>query len=84
METITSIKPFLAVLVSLCVVPILISARSPNVRETWTFVAAATKFLIVASMVPMVLNGIEIVYTVAEVLPGVAIKFWMHWVCCLP
>ena len=75
METITSIKPFLAVLVSLCVVPLLISARSQNIRESWTFVAAAAKFLIVASMVPMVLNGIEIVYTVVEVIPGVAIKF---------
>jgi len=75
METIVSIKPLLAVLVSLLVVPILVSSRAPNVREAWTFVAAAAKFLIVASMVPTILNGAEIVYTVAEVIPGVAIKF---------
>jgi multicomponent Na+:H+ antiporter subunit D len=75
METITSIKPLLAVLVSLCVVPLLMSSRSPNVREAWTFVAASAKFLIVASMVPAVLNGFEIVYTVAEVIPGAGIKF---------
>ncbi len=75
METITSIKPLLAVLVSLCVVPLLMSSRSPNVREAWTFVAASAKFLIVASMLPVVFNGFEIVYTVAEVIPGVAIKF---------
>jgi multicomponent Na+:H+ antiporter subunit D len=75
METITSIKPLLAVLVSLLVTPMLVSSRSPNVRETWTFVAAAVKFLIVASMVPIILQGTEIVYTVAEVIPGVAIKF---------
>jgi len=75
METITSIKPLLAVLVSLLVTPMLLSSRNQNVREGWTFVAAAIKLAIVASMVPAVLHGTEIVYTVAEVFPGVAIKF---------
>jgi len=75
METITSIKPLLAVLVSLMVTPILVSSRAPNVREAWTFVAAAAKFLIVLSMLPTILKGTEIVYTVAEFLPGAAIKF---------
>jgi len=74
-ETITSIKPLLAVLVSLLVVPILASSRTPNVRECWTFLAATAKVLLVVSMLPAVLKGAEIVYTVAEVLPGVAIKF---------
>jgi len=74
-ETITSIKPLLAVLISLAVVPILASSRTPNVREAWTFVAAIAKFLLVLSMLPVILKGAEIVYTVAEVLPGVAIKF---------
>ena len=75
METITSIKPFLAVLISLAVTPVLVSSRAPNVREAWTFVAAAAKFLIVLSMLPTILQGTEIVYTVAEFLPGAAIKF---------
>lgn len=75
METITSIKPLLAVLVSLLITPLLVTSRSPNVREAWTFVAAVVKFLIVVSMVPAVLRGAEIIYTVAEVIPGVAIKF---------
>ena len=75
METITSIKPLLAVLVSLLITPVLVSSKSPNVRELWTFVAAVAKFLIVLSMLPAVLGGAEITYTVAEVFPGVAIKF---------
>lgn len=75
METITSIKPLLAVLVSLLITPLLVTSRSPNVREAWTFVAAVAKFLIVVSMLPAVLRGAEIIYTVAEVIPGVAIKF---------
>ena len=76
METITSIKPLLAVLVSLAVVPILASSsKAPNAREAWTFVAAIAKFLLVVSMLPVILQGTEIVYTLAEVLPGVAIRF---------
>jgi multicomponent Na+:H+ antiporter subunit D len=75
MEQVISIKPFLAVLVSLLIVPILISTRRPNVREAWTFVAAIAKFLIILSMVPAVLKGTELVYTVAEVLPGIGIQF---------
>ena len=75
METITSIKPMMAVLVSLLVTPVLVSSRTPNVREAWTFAAAVLKFLIVLSMVPTILQGIEIVYTVAEFLPGAAIQF---------
>ncbi|MCP4665476.1 MAG: monovalent cation/H+ antiporter subunit D family protein, partial [Deltaproteobacteria bacterium] len=75
METITSIKPLMAVLVSLLATPLLVSSRGPNVREVWTFAAAALKFLIVLSMLPTVLKGTEIVYTVAEFLPGAAIKF---------
>jgi multicomponent Na+:H+ antiporter subunit D len=75
MEIIHSIKPFLAVLASLLVTPFLVWSKTPNSRETWTFAAATMKFLIVASMVPAVLKGSEIVYTVAEVIPGVAVKF---------
>lgn len=74
MEQLHSLKPLIAVLVSLGVVPILMSSRSANVREAWTFGAAALKFLIVVSMLPAVLDGREIFFTVAEVLPGVAIR----------
>jgi len=75
MEIIYSIKPLLAVLVSLMVIPFLVLSRNPNNREAWTFAAAAGKFIIVASMLPAVLKGAAIAYTVAEVVPGVAIKF---------
>ncbi len=74
-ETVVSIKPLLAVLASLLVTPILASSRSPNVREVWTFIAAGVKFLLVLSMLPTILKGTEIVYTVAEFMPGAAIKF---------
>jgi multicomponent Na+:H+ antiporter subunit D len=76
METITSIRPLLAVLVSLLIIPlVVVSSRSPNVREAWTFVAAVAKFLIVLSMLPAILMGTEIVYTVVQFMPGAAISF---------
>ncbi len=76
METITSIKPLLAVLVSLAVVPVIISSRTPNVREGWTFAAALAKLLLVASLIPPVLAGREVVCPIIEVLPnlGLALK----------
>ncbi len=64
----------MAVLVSLAIPPFLVLSKHPNSREAWTFAAAIAKFLIVASMVPVVFKGAEIVFTVAKVIPGVAIK----------
>ena len=75
METILSIKPLIAVLVSICVVPLLVLSKKVNVREGWTFAAAIVKLLLVLSMLPVILNGNQIVYTLAEVVPGVAIRF---------
>ncbi|MFC1818664.1 monovalent cation/H+ antiporter subunit D family protein [Thermodesulfobacteriota bacterium] len=76
METITSIKPLLAVLVSLvAVIPIVASGSRPNLREGWTFLAGIIKFGLVVSMLPLVLNGVIIEYTLVEVLPGLAIHF---------
>ena len=75
METISSIKPLLTVLVSLCVVPFLLASRKPNIREGWTFLAGAVKLLLVVSMAPVILGGKEIVCNVYEVIPGIGIAF---------
>lgn len=75
METIISIRPLIAVLASLLVIPLIMaSSRSPNVREAWTFAAAAVKFLIILSMLPLVLGGVQLEYTIARVLPGYEIQ----------
>lgn len=76
MEQIISIKPLLAVLVSLSIIPILISSsQKKNIRESWTILAGITKFLLILSMLPTVLQGQEIIYTVVKFVPGAAIKF---------
>ena len=76
METIISIKPLLAVLVTLFVVPVLISSSSrPNVRESWIFIAGIVKLVLVLSMLPAILAGKQIVLTLFEFVPGAAIAF---------
>jgi multicomponent Na+:H+ antiporter subunit D len=73
---ITDFRPVLAVWISL-VAAFLIwrSKKNPNLRESWTLGAGVLKFLIVASMLPVILRGDMIEYTFWELLPGVDIKF---------
>jgi len=76
MQTIISIKPLLAVLSSLLVVILLILSRhKPNVRVSWSCVAAVIKFLIICSMIPTIWAGNRIEYTLFQILPGVSVKF---------
>jgi multicomponent Na+:H+ antiporter subunit D len=66
--------PLAAVMISLLgTVPILLSDRRPNLREAWTVLISVGKFTIIASMLPAVLAGGGYRFTLAEVLPGVAI-----------
>ena len=75
METITSIKPLLAILASLiAVIPIAASGKKPNLREAWTFLAGIIKFGLVVSMLPYILRGGIIEYSVFKIFPGLAIK----------
>jgi len=72
MTEIASLRPVAAVLVSaLAIVPILVSGGRPNLRESWTFLAAVTKLGIVASMVPGVLAGDVYVTDLGTFVPGV-------------
>lgn len=76
MEIIESARPLYAVLVSLSAVVLIgISGKYPNLRESWTMLAASLKFALVVSMLPTILTGKVIVYHVATVLPGLDITF---------
>ncbi|MDF1534643.1 MAG: monovalent cation/H+ antiporter subunit D family protein [Methanosarcinaceae archaeon] len=75
-DTIQSITPVLAVLVSaIASILILAFGRYPNIREGWTFVAAFIKFGLVLSMLPLILAGKTITYTLVEILPNIPIAF---------
>jgi multicomponent Na+:H+ antiporter subunit D len=76
MEAITDIRPLLAILVSsLAVIMICASRNMPNLREFWSYLAAGVKFLLIASMVPLILGGGSYEYTLLTILPGIEIKF---------
>ncbi len=74
MDAVFSLRPLLAVLVSLAVVPVLISSGDkPNAREAWTILAGLIKLGIVVSLVPGVLDGREFGLTLFQFAPGAEI-----------
>jgi multicomponent Na+:H+ antiporter subunit D len=75
MTPIVSIWPLAAILVSLLgALPIILADRQPNLRESWTILIALVKLMIVASLLPGVLEGNSYVFTIAQVIPGVPIE----------
>lgn len=76
MEVVTSITPLLAVLVSAMGAFLILATgeRLRNLRETWTIVAALIKFALVLSLVPLILDGKTVEYTLIELAPGLAIQ----------
>jgi multicomponent Na+:H+ antiporter subunit D len=76
METIVSVKPLLAVLVTLFVIPVLVSSSGkPNARESWIFIAGTIKLVLILSMLPVILEGKQIGLTLFEISPGASIAF---------
>ena len=73
METVMSTRPLWAVLAGTLAIPLIIAAgeRRPNLRETWTLLAAFAKAGIVLSMLPAVLAGNALSISLWEITPGV-------------
>jgi len=73
---ITSVKPFLAMMVSLLGSAfIVLNRNNPNRREGCSLVSAILKFLIVLSMIPDIVAGNTLHFTVLSFLPGLSISF---------
>lgn len=72
MEVVTSIKPLLAVLVSAIAACLILATGEKNrdVREMWTIIAGVIKFSLVVSMVPLILKGKILEYTIIKLAPG--------------
>ncbi len=63
-----------AILVSLiAVVPILLSDKRPNLRESWTFIAAFLKFGIIITLLSDLLAGVTPELVLLEIAPGYAL-----------
>jgi multicomponent Na+:H+ antiporter subunit D len=74
METYFSLKPLATVLVSLLAsVLIVVSGQRPNLRESWTIMAALSMFVITASMLPDVLQGRYPGVTLFAISPGISL-----------
>src|SRR6516225_4817579 len=76
MENITDIRLLIAVLAPMAGAGLVMTCgkKRPNLRETISFLAAATLFITVASMVPSVLDRKRLHFTLFELLPGLSIS----------
>ena len=75
MASVTDIRLLLAILAPLLGAGLVMAnGKRPNVREACSFFAAASLFVVVASMVPAVLSGHRLHYTIFELLPGLSIS----------
>ncbi|PTX90681.1 monovalent cation/H+ antiporter subunit D family protein [Opitutus sp. ER46] len=53
---------------------VMATGKRPNVREACSFLAAVTTFGIIASLLPAVLHGETLRFTVFELLPGLSVS----------
>jgi multicomponent Na+:H+ antiporter subunit D len=76
MQAITSIKPLIVVLLpAIAAILIMLTGnKKPNVREAWSFIGGIITCLINLTMVPDILSGNVIQYTVFKMLPGISVK----------
>lgn len=76
MQAITSIKPLIVVLLpAIAAILIMFTGnKKPNVREAWSFIGGIITCLINLTMVPDILSGNVIQYTVFKMLPGISVK----------
>ncbi|UCE34360.1 MAG: monovalent cation/H+ antiporter subunit D family protein [Deltaproteobacteria bacterium] len=77
MEIVESIRPLLAVLVTLvgALLIIFTGGRRRNLRDFWTILVSVLKFSIVISMVPLVLEGHVLECTIITLTQGVSFQF---------
>ena len=76
MEVIQSSMPLYAIGISLLAVVLIgLFSHKPDIREMWTILSALIKFGLVASMIPTILDGNVIEYSLVTVMPGLELKF---------
>lgn len=72
-ESIGPLIPILIVLVTS--VLIFLSKKRPNLREFWSVAGSVLTFISVAAMIPDIMNGNRIVYTLSTIAPGISLNF---------
>jgi len=73
---IDSALPLLPIVIVLCTsILIMLSGKRPNLREFWSIAGSILTFCSVAAMVPTILNGGTILYTLSSLAPGINLIF---------
>ncbi len=77
MESILQITPLLTIIVSLIGTGLIIATgdKNPNLREFWSVLAGVIKFALVLYMLPVILEGKTIEFTLFTLMPGISIAF---------
>ena len=76
MEPIYSIKPVIIILIPILTALLnLLSGKKPDLRETISVIGGLVTFGCVLSLIPLILQGGTIEYTLATILPGISVKF---------
>ncbi|MBN1254417.1 MAG: monovalent cation/H+ antiporter subunit D family protein [Deltaproteobacteria bacterium] len=76
MEIVHSATPLVALIASLlgAVLILLAGAKRPNLREFWTMAAAVTQFSLIYSMLPHIMQGKIVVFTIIELYQGISLQ----------
>ncbi len=72
-ESIRPLIPIIIVLVTSLLISL--SKKRPNLREFWSIAGSILTFITVASMIPDIMGGNKIVYTLSTIAPGISINF---------
>jgi multicomponent Na+:H+ antiporter subunit D len=73
---IESVKPLIPILIVLITsVLIMLTKNNKNLREFWSIAGSILTFLSVATMIPTILAGNRIVYTLSTIAPGISLNF---------
>lgn len=73
---IESAKPLIPILIVLCVsILIMLSGKRKNLREFWSIAGSVLTFASVVNMIPEVMSGNRILYTLSTLAPGISLNF---------
>ena len=72
-----SCLPLLTILSSVLAIPLIVATgeKNPNLREAWSVIAGAVKFVTVVLILNKVLAGMVLECEIFRILPGVSLKF---------
>ncbi|MBA4416573.1 MAG: cation:proton antiporter [Syntrophus sp. (in: bacteria)] len=72
-ESVQPLIPIVIVLITTLLISL--SGKKQNIREFWSVAGSVLTFISVAYMVPTILEGNRIIYTLSTIAPGISLNF---------